>query len=62
MGRKVLHGGTEPSQALLLKTTSNFLMAGHMELVAEAPVLAVKTELGPMLLKDLLKDNFEPMI
>lgn len=57
MGRKVLHGVTEPSQTLLLKTTSSFLMAGHMELVAEAHVLAEKTGLGSVLQKDLSKEK-----
>jgi 3-hydroxyisobutyrate dehydrogenase-like beta-hydroxyacid dehydrogenase len=62
MGRKILHVGTDPSKALLLKTTSNFLMAGLMELVAEAHVLAEKTGLGSAPLEELLKENFGPVI
>lgn len=62
MGRKVLRVGLTPSQALLLKTTSNFLMAGLMELVAEAHVLAEKTGLGSAPLEELLKENFGPVI
>lgn len=62
MGRKVLRIGPDPPQALLLKTTSNFLMAGLMELVAEAHVLAEKTGLGSAPLEELLKENFGPVI
>lgn len=62
MGRKVLRVGTSPSKALLLKTTSNFLMAGLMELVAEAHVFAEKTGLDSEPLEELLKENFGPLI
>ncbi|QDS71696.1 hypothetical protein FKW77_008333 [Venturia effusa] len=62
MGRKILRVGPEPYQVLLLKTTSNFLMAGLMELVAEAHVLAEKTGLGSAPLEELLKENFGPVI
>lgn len=62
MGRKTLHVGDEPSRALLLKTTSNFLMAGLMELVAEAHVFAEKSGLPSDILEALLEENFGPVI
>lgn len=64
MSRKVLRlpSGAEPSQALLLKTTSNFLMAGLMELVAEAHVFAEKTGLSGEVLEKLLEENFGSLI
>jgi 3-hydroxyisobutyrate dehydrogenase-like beta-hydroxyacid dehydrogenase len=62
MGRKVLRVGAEPAKALLLKTTSNFLMSGLMELVAEAHVFAEKTGLGSDALEELLQENFGAVI
>ncbi|KAF2668183.1 NAD(P)-binding protein [Microthyrium microscopicum] len=62
MSRKVLRTGEEPRKALLLKTTSNFLMAGLMELVAEAHVLGEKTGLGTTAVEELLQENFGPVI
>jgi 3-hydroxyisobutyrate dehydrogenase-like beta-hydroxyacid dehydrogenase len=62
IGRKVITVGTDPPKALLLKTTSNFLMAGLMELVAEALVLAEKTGLASDALEELLQENFGPVI
>lgn len=62
MGRKVIIVGEQPAQALLLKTTSNILMAGLMQLVAEAHVFAEKTGLSSSVLEDLLEENFGTVI
>jgi 3-hydroxyisobutyrate dehydrogenase-like beta-hydroxyacid dehydrogenase len=62
MGRKIITVGTDPSKALLLKTTSNFVMAGLMELVAEAHVFAEKTGLASSAFEELLQENFGTVI
>ncbi|OTB09807.1 hypothetical protein K445DRAFT_78702 [Daldinia sp. EC12] len=58
IAREVLLIGEEPEKATLLKTTGNFLMAGLMELIAEAHVFAEKTGLGSTALERLLELNF----
>ncbi|KAI0844475.1 hypothetical protein F5Y00DRAFT_248685 [Daldinia vernicosa] len=58
IAREVLLVGEEPEKATLLKTTGNFLMAGLMELIAEAHVFAEKTGLGSAALERLLELNF----
>jgi 3-hydroxyisobutyrate dehydrogenase-like beta-hydroxyacid dehydrogenase len=62
MGRKIITVGTDPPKALLMKTTSNFLMAGLMELVAEAHVFAEKTGLASSAFEELLQENFGTVI
>ncbi|KAI1480882.1 NAD(P)-binding protein [Daldinia eschscholtzii] len=57
IAREVLLVSEEPEKATLLKTTGNFLMAGLMELIAEAHVFAEKTGLGPVVLERLLELN-----
>ncbi|USP74522.1 6-phosphogluconate dehydrogenase nad-binding [Curvularia clavata] len=58
IARRVIQVGTTPSQALLLKTTSNFLTAGLMTLFSEAHTLAEKTGLPSHILEDLVEENF----
>ncbi|KAI1406771.1 hypothetical protein F5Y13DRAFT_197164 [Hypoxylon sp. FL1857] len=58
IGREVLIVGEEPQKAILLKTAGNFLLAGLMELIAEAHVFAEKTGLGSAMLERLLELNF----
>ncbi|KAI0377730.1 hypothetical protein F5Y04DRAFT_171932 [Hypomontagnella monticulosa] len=58
IAREVLVVGEEPEKASLLKTTGNFLMAGLMELIAEAHVFAEKTGLSGATLERLLELNF----
>lgn len=55
VAREVLVVGEEPEKASLLKTTGNFLMAGLMEMIAEAHVFAEKTGLGSPVLEKLLE-------
>ncbi|KNG51463.1 6-phosphogluconate dehydrogenase nad-binding [Stemphylium lycopersici] len=58
LARRVIHVGATPSQALLLKTTSNFITAGLMTLLSEAHVLAEKTGLPAPVLESLVEENF----
>ncbi|KAF2970634.1 hypothetical protein GQX73_g2921 [Xylaria multiplex] len=58
IAREVLLVGEEPEKAMLLKTTGNFMMAGLMEIIAEAHVFAEKTGLDPTVLEKLLELNF----
>lgn len=58
IARSVIHVGTEPSKALLLKTTSNFITAGLMFLISEAHVLAEKSGLPNTVLESLIEQNF----
>lgn len=57
IARGVLRVGTDPAQALLLKTTSNMLTAGMMYLIAEAHTLAEKTGLPSSVLESLIEQN-----
>ncbi|KAH6654870.1 NAD binding domain of 6-phosphogluconate dehydrogenase-domain-containing protein [Truncatella angustata] len=61
IAREVLVVGTVPEQALLLKTTSNLLMASLMQIIAEAHVFASKTGLPAETLERLLELNFGPV-
>jgi 3-hydroxyisobutyrate dehydrogenase-like beta-hydroxyacid dehydrogenase len=58
IARQVIQVGYEPSQALLLKTTSNFITAGLMMLLSEAHTLAEKTGLPTSVLEQLVENNF----
>ncbi|KAI0401610.1 hypothetical protein F4802DRAFT_600942 [Xylaria palmicola] len=58
IAREVLRVGEEPGKATLLKTAGNFVVAGLMEIVAEAHVFAEKTGLGCDALEQLLALNF----
>jgi 3-hydroxyisobutyrate dehydrogenase-like beta-hydroxyacid dehydrogenase len=58
IARAVIRVGDEPSQALLLKTTSNFITAGLMLLLSEAHVLAEKSGLSASVLESLIGENF----
>ncbi|KAF2739911.1 6-phosphogluconate dehydrogenase-like protein NAD-binding protein [Polyplosphaeria fusca] len=61
VARKVLHVGPEAAQALLLKTTSNYITAGLMFLMSEAHVLAEKAGLPAGVLEGLVQENFGDM-
>ncbi|KAI0590692.1 NAD binding domain of 6-phosphogluconate dehydrogenase [Pyrenophora tritici-repentis] len=58
IARSVIRVGPEPSQALLLKTTSNLITAGLMMLLSEAHTLAARTGLPAAVLEDLVAQNF----
>ena len=58
IARAVITVGPEPSQALLLKTTSNFITAGLMYLLSEAHTLASTTGLPADVLESLVEQNF----
>ncbi|KAI1427330.1 hypothetical protein F5Y12DRAFT_738469 [Xylaria sp. FL1777] len=58
IAREVLLVGKQPEKATLLKTAGNFMMAGLMEIIAEAHVFAEKTGLGADVLERLLELNF----
>ncbi|EMD61717.1 hypothetical protein COCSADRAFT_202097 [Bipolaris sorokiniana ND90Pr] len=58
LARRVLHVGDEASQAMLLKTTSNFITAGLMTLLSEAHVLAETSGLAASTLESLIEENF----
>ncbi|KAG9186470.1 hypothetical protein G6011_09578 [Alternaria panax] len=58
IARAVIRVGSDPSQALLLKTTSNFITAGLMMLLSEAHVLAEKSGLPASVLESLVEENF----
>lgn len=45
----------------MLKTTGNFIIAGLMEVIAEAHVLAEKSGLSGEVLEALIKENFGPL-
>jgi 3-hydroxyisobutyrate dehydrogenase-like beta-hydroxyacid dehydrogenase len=58
IARGVIHVGNDPSKALLLKSTSNFIGAGLMYLLSEAHVLAEKSGLPAPVLESLIEANF----
>lgn len=58
IARAVIEVGPEPSKALLLKTTGNFIIAGLMTLLSEAHTLASKTGLPAEVLESLIEQNF----
>lgn len=58
IARDVIHAGSDPSKALLLKSTSNFIAAGLQYLLSEAHVLAEKAELPASVLESLIEQNF----
>lgn len=58
IARDVIHAGDDPSKALLLKSTSNFLAAGLQYLLSEAHVLAEKADLPAPVLESLIEKNF----
>jgi 3-hydroxyisobutyrate dehydrogenase-like beta-hydroxyacid dehydrogenase len=57
LARRVLDVGATASQAILLKTTSNFITAGLMTLLSEAHVLAEKTGLPSPIVESLIEEN-----
>jgi 3-hydroxyisobutyrate dehydrogenase-like beta-hydroxyacid dehydrogenase len=57
IARAVIRVGEEPSQALLLKTTSNMLTAGMMYLISEAHTVAEKSGLPSSVLESLIEQN-----
>lgn len=57
IARAVIRVGTDPAQALLLKTTSNMLTAGMMYLISEAHTLAEKSGLPSTVLESLIEQN-----
>lgn len=61
IARNVINVGPDPSKALLLKTTSNFITAGLMYLISEAHVLAEKANLPASVLEELIQENFGAM-
>ncbi|KAF2704452.1 NAD(P)-binding protein [Pleomassaria siparia CBS 279.74] len=58
IARNVIEVDSDPSKALLLKTTSNFITAGLMFLLSEAHVLAEKSGLAATVLECLTEENF----
>ena len=58
MARAVIQAGEEPSKAVVLKTTSNYLTAGLMYLISEAHTLAEKVGLPASVLEELVEKNF----
>jgi 3-hydroxyisobutyrate dehydrogenase-like beta-hydroxyacid dehydrogenase len=58
LARAVITVGPEPSKALLLKTTSNFVTAGLMYLLSEAHTLAALSGLPANTLHTLVSENF----
>lgn len=58
LARNVLHVSSNPSDALLLKTTSNFITAGLMYLISEAHTFASKTGLPSSTLEVFIHENF----
>jgi 3-hydroxyisobutyrate dehydrogenase-like beta-hydroxyacid dehydrogenase len=58
LARRVINVGADPQQALLLKTTSNFLTAGLMVLLSEAHTLASLSGLPASTLHALVEQNF----
>ncbi|KAI0149617.1 hypothetical protein GGR57DRAFT_226989 [Xylariaceae sp. FL1272] len=55
IAREVLRVGEDAEKATLLKTTGNFMMAGLMEIIAEAHVFAEKTGLQSDVLEKLME-------
>ncbi|KAF2691211.1 6-phosphogluconate dehydrogenase-like protein NAD-binding protein [Lentithecium fluviatile CBS 122367] len=58
LARAVINVGPDPSKALLLKTTSNFITAGLMYLLSEAHTLTEKADLPASVLESLIEQNF----
>jgi 3-hydroxyisobutyrate dehydrogenase-like beta-hydroxyacid dehydrogenase len=58
IARKVIRMHNKPSNAVLLKATSNFITAGLHYLIAEAHVLAEKAGLPSAALETLIQENF----
>ncbi|KAJ6180535.1 hypothetical protein N7519_010996 [Penicillium mononematosum] len=58
LAREVMIVSDQPEKATLLKTLGNFIIAGTMEIVGEAQVLAEKSDLGTDMLEKLLELNF----
>ncbi|PVI08460.1 NAD(P)-binding protein [Periconia macrospinosa] len=58
LARGTIPVGPEPSKALLLKSTSNFITAGLMYLLSEAHVLAEVSDLPAQTLESLIEQNF----
>ncbi|CAI7663199.1 unnamed protein product [Penicillium glandicola] len=58
LAREVMIVSDQPEKATLLKTLGNFIVAGTMEIVGEAQVLAEKSDLGTDMLEKLLELNF----
>ncbi|KAF1968320.1 hypothetical protein BU23DRAFT_558555 [Bimuria novae-zelandiae CBS 107.79] len=56
--RGVIHAGSDPAQASLLKASSNFIAAGLQFLLSEAHVLAEKAGLPAPVLESLIEQNF----
>ncbi|KAJ5206955.1 hypothetical protein N7472_003403 [Penicillium cf. griseofulvum] len=61
IAREVMIVSDQPEKATLLKTLGNFIVAGAMEIVGEAHVLAEKSDLGTDMLEKLLELNFGMM-
>lgn len=57
LARNVIIVGQEPSQAMLLKTTSNYVTAGLMYLLSEAHVFAEISGLPAEILHELVEQN-----
>ncbi|KAJ5308965.1 hypothetical protein PENANT_c020G03108 [Penicillium antarcticum] len=58
IAREVMVVSDQPEKATLLKALGNFIVAGTMEIVGEAHVLAEKSNLGSGTLEKLLQLNF----
>ncbi|CAI7616074.1 unnamed protein product [Penicillium bialowiezense] len=58
IARDVMVVSDQPEKASLLKTLGNFIVAGTMEIIGEAQVLAEKSDLGSDTLEKLLELNF----
>jgi 3-hydroxyisobutyrate dehydrogenase-like beta-hydroxyacid dehydrogenase len=58
LARNVINVGPQPEQALLLKTTSNFITAGLMYVLSEAHTLASLSGLPASTLHTLIEQNF----
>ncbi|CAG8026558.1 unnamed protein product [Penicillium olsonii] len=58
IARDVMIVSDQPEKASMLKTLGNFIVAGTMEIIGEAQVLAEKSELGSDTLERLLELNF----
>ncbi|KAJ5333549.1 uncharacterized protein N7506_007332 [Penicillium brevicompactum] len=58
IARDVMIVSDQPEKATLLKTLGNFIVAGTMEIIGEAQVLAEKSDLGSDTLEQLLALNF----
>ncbi|CAG8428311.1 unnamed protein product [Penicillium salamii] len=58
IARDVMVVSDQPEKASMLKTLGNFIVAGTMEIIGEAQVLAEKSDLGTDTLERLLELNF----